>query len=66
MSGRPMSRMAKSWGSRAAAARASRSGQGVGDGETLGFQGIHQGVGDGGLIFNQQDAGHAADFNRSP
>jgi len=49
-----------------------RSGEGIGaregvrHGETLGFQSINQRVGDGGLVFNQQNMGHGGYFNRTP
>lgn len=32
------------------------TGEGVGDRETFGFQRIHQGIGDGRLVFYQQDS----------
>jgi hypothetical protein len=34
------------------------TGEGVGDRETFGFQRIHQGIGDGRLVFYQQDSWH--------
>ena len=59
MSGRPTSSTARSKACSRARAQRLAAGQAVHGLETLRAQGVQHGVGDGGFVFDQQDAGHA-------